>query len=159
MKCPNIRPNTGTTVEAVINPIRDANMTIQEINNKVPSPATAENVKETFVKYHGQYWADMPTDVAQGVADLMNKAESRYDSYYPVPSISVNNMTTYGWTTHGHTAEDVPLWSYGPGRPVGTFDNTELAKIAAKALGLTLNGTAAWTEHPDSVLGKYKRYR
>lgn len=147
---------TGTSVETIINPIRDAKMTIQEINNKIPSPATVENVKETFVKYHGQYWADMPSDVAQKVAEIHNSKEERRDSYYPIAQHVSKNMTAFGWTTHGHTAEDVPLWSYGPGRPIGTFDNTELAKIAAKALGITLNGTAAWTEHPDSVLGKTK---
>ena len=43
-----------------------------------------------------------------------------------------------GWTTDNHTGEDVPLWAYGPNRPIGLYDNTELAKITAEALGFNL---------------------
>ena len=43
-----------------------------------------------------------------------------------------------GWTTGGHTGGDVPLWSYGPDRPIGLFDNTELATCVADAFGFKL---------------------
>jgi alkaline phosphatase len=33
---------------------------------------------------------------------------------------------------------DVPLWSYGPNRPIGFFDNTELAELTADVLGINL---------------------
>lgn len=31
-----------------------------------------------------------------------------------------------GFTTHGHTGEDVFLYSYGPGKPVGLIENTDI---------------------------------
>nr|WP_236567355.1 alkaline phosphatase [Geobacillus sp. TFV-3] len=43
-----------------------------------------------------------------------------------------------GFTTGGHTGEDVFLYTYGPNRPVGTFENTDLAHIMAKAMGFDL---------------------
>jgi alkaline phosphatase len=148
---------TGTSLQAMIDPIKDAKMTIQEIVNIIPDPATKDNVKETLVTYHGDYWKSMTDEVAKSVADIINGSKSRYDAYYPAAEYISKNVTPYGWTTHGHTAEDVPLWTYGPNRPVGTFDNTELAKIAAKAMGYSLNGSAAWEEHSEDILGATKK--
>lgn len=44
-----------------------------------------------------------------------------------------------GFTTGGHTGEDVFLYTYGPNRPIGTFENTDLAHIMAKAMGFQLS--------------------
>lgn len=46
--------------------------------------------------------------------------------------------TAIGWASHEHTGVDVPLWSYGPGRPTGVIDNTHVAQIMARALRLDL---------------------
>lgn len=40
-----------------------------------------------------------------------------------------------GFTTHGHTGEDVFLYAFGPGKPSGLLDNTELAGVIAGQLG------------------------
>jgi alkaline phosphatase len=147
---------TGVRLMDLINPIKDAKMTIQEIVNKVPSPATTANVRDSFIKYHGIYWEDMPEEVAQWVADKLNTTDDKYKAYYPIAQYVSEHMTIYGWTTHGHTAEDVPLWTYGPIRPVGTFDNTELATIAAEVMGYSLNGSDAWIEYSEKILGNTK---
>jgi alkaline phosphatase len=47
--------------------------------------------------------------------------------------------TIIGWTTHGHNGIDVPIWSYGPNRPIGFFDNTDMAKIVAENFGFDLD--------------------
>lgn len=49
--------------------------------------------------------------------------------------------TVLGWTTHGHAGGDVPLHAFGPDRPVGTFDQPELARRMARAMGLDLDAT------------------
>jgi alkaline phosphatase len=46
---------------------------------------------------------------------------------------------TIGWTTGHHTGVDVPLWSYGPGRPVGLLNNTDVARVVAAALQVDLD--------------------
>nr|WP_282434273.1 alkaline phosphatase [Bacillus sp. DNRA2] len=42
-----------------------------------------------------------------------------------------------GFTTHGHTGEDVFLYGFGPGKPSGLLDNTELAGVIAGQLGFS----------------------
>ena len=44
-----------------------------------------------------------------------------------------------GWTTKGHTGEDVFLYHYGLDRPLGLIENTEIAAMTAKALGFDLS--------------------
>jgi alkaline phosphatase len=150
---------TATSLEAMIDPIKNATMTIQGLLYKIPPPPHASdvNVRDAFVNYHGPYWATaMTKEHAKWIAKTLNHL-GPYDGYYPIAEYVSKHMTAYGWTTHGHTGEDVPLWSYNGAtstspRPVGTFDNTELATFAADAFGFTLNGSAAWEERSESVL-------
>lgn len=44
-----------------------------------------------------------------------------------------------GYTTFGHTGEDVFLYAYGPSIPFGLVENTEIAKIIATFLGFDLD--------------------
>ena len=43
----------------------------------------------------------------------------------------IDNRSFTGWTTGGHTGEDVPVYAYGPAshRFTGLIDNTDNAKI------------------------------
>jgi alkaline phosphatase len=43
-----------------------------------------------------------------------------------------------GFTTGGHTGEDLFMYSYGPGKPVGFIENTDIAHSVASALGFDL---------------------
>ena len=43
-----------------------------------------------------------------------------------------------GFTTTGHTGEDVFLYAYGPGKPTGLIENTDLPKSICQTLGLKL---------------------
>ena len=44
-----------------------------------------------------------------------------------------------GFTTGGHTGDDVTLYSYGPAHPTGLVENTDLAHTMASAMGFNLN--------------------
>ena len=46
--------------------------------------------------------------------------------------------TSLGFTSHGHTGGDVPLFAFGPGRPVGLLDGPEIGKLTARRSGLDL---------------------
>lgn len=48
------------------------------------------------------------------------------------------NRANIGFTTGGHTGEDVFLHSYGPQKPEGLIQNTDIAKTMAKAMGFNL---------------------
>ncbi|UYG98232.1 alkaline phosphatase [Cytobacillus firmus] len=46
-----------------------------------------------------------------------------------------------GYSTGGHTGEDVFLYAYGPSKPYGLVDNTDIAKNMAEFLGFNLEKT------------------
>jgi len=46
-----------------------------------------------------------------------------------------------GFTTTGHTGEDVFLFAYGPGKPTGLVENTDLPKSVCQTLGLKLQSS------------------
>ncbi|MBD3321420.1 MAG: alkaline phosphatase [Chitinivibrionales bacterium] len=48
-----------------------------------------------------------------------------------------------GWTTYGHTGNDVPLFSFGLPGPVHTIDNTEIASLCAGALNVNLDSASS----------------
>jgi alkaline phosphatase len=57
---------------------------------------------------------------------------------YALAYIVSENYTVFGWTTHGHNGETIPLWMHGAMAPAGTIDNTDLAKMAADFMGVNL---------------------
>ncbi|WP_409290645.1 alkaline phosphatase [Peribacillus sp. SCS-37] len=44
-----------------------------------------------------------------------------------------------GFTTHGHTGEDVFLYSYGPGRPSGLINNIDIPRLVSGYWGVDLD--------------------
>jgi alkaline phosphatase len=47
-----------------------------------------------------------------------------------------------GWIYTGHTGEDLFLYAYGPNKPAGLIQNTDIAKITAQSLGFDLTETS-----------------
>lgn len=48
------------------------------------------------------------------------------------------NRANIGFTSGGHTGEDLFMYSYGPGKPEGLVENTDIALKAASAMGFDL---------------------
>ncbi|XXM72884.1 alkaline phosphatase [Lysinibacillus sphaericus] len=49
-----------------------------------------------------------------------------------------------GFSTHGHTGEDVFLYGFGPGKPSGLIENIELPRVFARYLGFSLESFSDW---------------
>ncbi len=49
-----------------------------------------------------------------------------------------------GFSTHGHTGEDVFLYGFGPEKPSGLVENIELPRVMARYLGFSLEGFSDW---------------
>ncbi|MBP1916022.1 alkaline phosphatase [Lederbergia galactosidilyticus] len=66
-----------------------------------------------------------------------------------------------GWTTGGHTGEDVPVYAYGPGAEMfaGKIDNTDNAKNLFQILGASSSEGAELadtaTNYPASIFGGF----
>ncbi|QTC40509.1 alkaline phosphatase [Bacillus sp. V3] len=49
-----------------------------------------------------------------------------------------------GFSTHGHTGEDVFLYGFGPGKPSGLIENIELPRVFARYLEFSLESFSDW---------------
>ena len=53
----------------------------------------------------------------------------------------ISRRSYVGWTTKGHTGEDIFFYYYGTDRPVGTIENKDIARMMADAMGFKLDVT------------------
>lgn len=115
--------------EEILTSLQKAKLTGEGIQQMIGSEKTPEKIKEVVKQYYG-------------IADLSEEEITRIQTsklelnYELGPMIS--KRAHIGWTTFGHTGEDLFLFAYGPNRPVGIIDNTEVAYITAESLGFEL---------------------
>jgi alkaline phosphatase len=123
---------TDLTIEDLIDPLLGMQITstglVKKLSELGPSP-TNDEIKAVF----SQWWG---LDITDFDIAAMNLADS-----YAISEYISKAYTAFGWTTHGHVGDDVPLWAYGPKdtAPGGHYDNTELAMIVADVLGFSLD--------------------
>ena len=99
--------------------------------------ASGEDVEETLNMYIDLELTVEEIDSVQKAADEYHIASNKEDRQYYLTAI--NNAIKYifdarshtGWTTNGHTAEEVNVYAYGPGKELfaGLIDNTKSAEI------------------------------
>ena len=86
-----------------------------------------------------------PVDVVKASADLdrLFTVEPAALTAYNGPmntflTKAISDSARVGWSTSGHTAVNVPIFSWGPGSDAfrGTMDNTEVGKALQRMLGL-----------------------
>jgi alkaline phosphatase len=133
---------TETTVEDLLDPLRAMDTTKTGITSTglermidddveagvALSDAVADNLLE---------WWGIPatTDEVGEILDLAPEVGLAY----AIAEVVSRNYTVFGWTTHGHTGEDVPLWVHDADEPYGVIENTELAEIVAEAIKANLD--------------------
>lgn len=130
--------NTDSTYNKVhidnyINPLKKATLTGEGIEKKLNAERT--NIVEVMAQYYGI------TDLeANEIEQIKNTAVGKMN-YTVGPMIS--KRANIGWTTTGHTGEDVPLYMYAPdGFEVGgVMENTDVSKLMQRFMGLNLAET------------------
>jgi alkaline phosphatase len=115
----------------VFMPLKKAALTGEGIEEILQDNFSEENIRAVVAKYYGV--ADLSMEE---VSKIQKAKQGRLnDTLGPIISI----RSGIGWTTNGHTGEDLFLYAYGPDRPVGMVENYELAQITAKALDINLD--------------------
>ncbi len=116
-----------------IEPLKRAKLTGEGVEKKLN--ADRSNIKEVMATYYGI------TDLTEDEIKAIKEAKPGRLNYVVGPMIS--KRAHIGWTTNGHTGEDVVLGVYSPtgDRPTGVIENTDIARYMERILGLNLEET------------------
>lgn len=133
---------TDTTVEDLLDPIKAMDSTKigitstgldRMISDDVDAGAALADAIDANL---AEWWGiDATTDDIDEILAL----KPSLGLAYAIAEVISRNHTVFGWTTHGHTGEDVPLWTYGMKRAFGVINNTEIAKMLADAMYVDLD--------------------
>ncbi|MCX7695864.1 MAG: alkaline phosphatase [Caloramator sp.] len=113
---------------SLLEPLKKAKVTGKGIEKLLDEDRS--NIVEVMKEYFGI------EDLTAEEIEAIKKAPAGKVQYVVGPIIS--SRSTIGWTTTGHTGNDVVFYSYGPCAPKGTLENYQFAKIMADAMGIDL---------------------
>jgi alkaline phosphatase len=115
--------------DKVFAPLKKATLTGEGIEKMLKGSQDNTAIKAMIKKY----FAVEATDEEVNKVKTFKPGEWNY-GFGPI----ISSRANIGWTTNGHTGEDITLYAYGPTRPEGTLDNTDIAKYIATSLGFNL---------------------
>jgi len=130
------RPTDGAhrklTYEAVFGPLKKARLTGEGIERLIGKNPSDEHIRKVMEQYAGV------NDLSQNEIDAIKKARPGKLNSATGPMIS--SRVNIGWTTSGHTGEDLFFYVYGLNRHIGLIENTDIAHIIAKGMDFDLAG-------------------
>ncbi|MEI2405341.1 alkaline phosphatase [Niallia taxi] len=115
----------ATPVSAYIDPLKEAKMTLEGALKQLKKDNS--NVLEVAALY----------GITNPTADETKALNASTNLSKTLVQL-LANRANLGFTTGGHTGEDLFMYSYGPGKPTGLIENTDVAKSSATALGFSL---------------------
>ncbi|MCU0579289.1 MAG: alkaline phosphatase [Desulfobacterota bacterium] len=115
---------------ALVNPLKKAKLTGEGVEIKLGDDLSEANIRSVLAEFYG-----IDDLTAEEVA-AVQKRKKRFLNDQIGPMLS--RRSAIGWTTHGHGGEDLTVYYYGLNRPLPLLDNTDLAKLCARHLGLDL---------------------
>ncbi len=132
--------------EKIIRPLDSIDWTGRKLARKIIIDSVRYFVDKTYnlrdtLKIH--YSLDLPADSLKTIETIVRSktftADKKRDLTESYLAARYNERHFIGWTTTGHTAEDVFLGIYAPkgvNKKTGVIDNTEVAKYICKELNL-----------------------
>lgn len=134
--------------ESVVNPIKKAKLTAEGVAMKIGDNRSEGHIRSVLKEYWG-----IDDLTAEEISAIQNY-QGKYLSNVIAPIMSVRS--NIGWTTGGHTGEDLVFYHYGLNVPTGTVENTDLAHGAASVLGFALADVDARLYRPaEAVAAEY----
>ncbi len=123
------------SLKTVVTPLRQATRTAQGVADLIN--ADRSNIAEVAAKYYGVTVTE--ADIAR-IKAAKDPSELRA-LCTAVLSPKLASAARIGFTTGGHTGEDVVLYAYHPGGtiPTGVIMNTDIARYMEKVLDTDLN--------------------
>ncbi len=121
------------TPEVLLAPLKKMRRSAPALWKSLEGDITPERIQEAVRRDWG---LDLSLAHAQAIAELSKKYGK--EGHYALGEVICPHYTHLGWTTHGHTGGDVPLFAYGPMRPVGLLEAQDIGRLSARALGFDL---------------------
>ncbi|MFH1058937.1 MAG: alkaline phosphatase [Pseudomonadota bacterium] len=119
---------------ALLEPLGKMKVTAKTMWKQMGEEVTADKLRQAVA---GGWGLDITLEEAERIVALSGPYDKE-SKHYPLGEVLCPKYTMIGWTTHGHTGGDVPLFAFGPGRPTGLMAAPELGLHLAKALGADL---------------------
>ena len=141
---------TAVTIEALVDPLKKMKIT----SGGLVSMMTDPDDDAELVSAVKEWWG---LDITQDDVDEIRAWEKSSSLNYQLAAVLSKYYTEIGWTTHGHNGETVPFWIHGAkGVKTGIIDNTDLAKMAARAMHVNLDrATTRLYVDLDTVTDEY----
>ncbi|MCM3745215.1 alkaline phosphatase [Sporosarcina luteola] len=117
---------SGIPVSAYVDPLKKASLTVEGALNQLNDDRS--NMKVVAELYGLDNLTKTEIEILKASKSLQSDMTKM-----------LSNRANIGFTTGGHTGEDVFLYAYGPSKPYGLIDNTDIAKTMAAFLGFDLN--------------------
>jgi len=127
---------TKTKIEDLVDPLKGMKITSGGLVRLMDTDGDGAISDAEIVAGIETYWS---ITISEEELSYIRSLEPSVGLSYAISRAVSLYHTVIGWTTHGHNGETVPLWVYGADLPVGIIDDTELADIAAAAMGTNLN--------------------
>lgn len=111
-----------------VDPIKAALRTPDYMAARIAEGASVEETLKSYLKL------ELTAEEIHSVKDAAKKEANKDADVTKIDNAIekiIDNRSFTGWTTGGHTGEDVPVYAYGPSshRFTGLIDNTDNAKI------------------------------
>jgi alkaline phosphatase len=129
---------TAATIESLVAPLKRMRISAGELAKRISDPDDSAKIRAALQAYWGIRATEKDLRELAALKDLKTARGRTVGLAYALGQVISRNHLIVGWTSHGHCGEDVPVWSFGPQPLAGTFDNTELARLTARVLGLDL---------------------
>lgn len=130
----NLSEYYSTHINKFINPLKNAKLTGEGIERLIKEDKS--NIKEVMEKYYGiKDLSDIEKEFI-----IYNQAKGELNK---IIGPMISKRAFIGWTTIGHTGEDVILYFYSPFQEKlsGLIENTDVAKFIERSFGFSLQDT------------------
>ena len=133
-------------LKALMNPLRNAKNTVEAINDFINPKSTPDQIRSVFADRYGVHdltAAEMDAIRACFADQSAGKSNSKKSAYalQKLTAEIFNRRTYLGFTTTGHTGEDVFLAIYSPNgdAPTGLMLNSEVNKYLQQTWNVNLD--------------------
>ncbi|MGQ9484851.1 MAG: alkaline phosphatase [Desulfosoma sp.] len=133
MSIGNARTNktySKMSFDSVVQALRKAKLTAEGVAKKIGNDRSEAHIRTVVSTYWG-----IDDLTPEEIAAIQNY-DGKHLSYALGPIMSVRS--NIGWSTNGHTGEDLFFYHFGLNVPTGTVENTDLAHAMASLMGFSL---------------------